>query len=756
MSEYDRFALAGGLDSSTPYISRDPGTLLQCRNFSPDSDGGYRIRGGFERFDGRLAPSAVKLMSLHVTGDTSGYLCGQTVTGSLSGAKGVIGRIQADQLWVDVQTTAEFRNGDVVGAATVSFITEEPVATSSYVPDNGEENKVLIVTPTANFDPQPGIKIRGDDSGAVIMITNSIRTPTTMWLYGYVLEGELMEGEDVREQDGDYATIVTLTTVEYMLSTPNTPAGAWYFLSTLRRQAIGVVPGTGPITGVWELNNDVYAFRNGAMYRSSSTGWQNVSLGRTLKWKERPDTVTDDELGSGDIIKGVTSGATATVGWVGYGGSQYHKEGYMSLSSVTGTFVDGEDIQNTSVGNIVIGKADGTATVNTLPTTSPKGMRFVNHNFYGKPDTWSMYGVTGNGPAFVYNPTYGFASIITGRDDETPFEIVEHKDHLFLAYNGGSIQHSMINEPMGWSGALGALEIVVGAEIRSLVSSPKSLILCTEKDVQALSGGSIDDWEKNIVTSHNGIAMFSAQYQSQTFALTRTGIAAVERTDQFGDFSDATVSDRIRNLLRPRYDICTGSLARKDKGIYYLYFSDGTNVGMASYQGNIVGFFTFDLGGLIVRGAANPGGRVWFYSDTGYIYQDDVGTCWDGREKVAAFRSSYANQGDPDTRKRYRRADITFSAERYVNVLVNFTFDKGAGDSLSSIDSGLISTNGGRWDVSNWNQVFWDASEFPSVATDIDGIGFDISTMIYVSSRIHPDFVVEDVSLEWTARRKVR
>lgn len=49
------------------------------------------------------------------------------------------------------------------------------------------------------------------------------------------------------------------------------------------RTAITTVPGSGPIRGVWYYNNKLYAFRDtaagtaGAMYASSSTGWQLVS-----------------------------------------------------------------------------------------------------------------------------------------------------------------------------------------------------------------------------------------------------------------------------------------------------------------------------------------------------------------------------------------------------------------------------------------------------------------------------------------------
>ena len=753
MGEYDRFSLAGGLDSSTPYIARTPGTLLQSRNFSPDTDGGYRLRGGFERYDGRLSPSSVSVTNLHMTDVVTGILCGDTVTGATSGAVGVVGKVTGREIWVDVQS-GEFQSGELVAGFTLDFITFEPVATSSYVPNTVDEPSIIIVTPQPGFNPVVGGKIRGDLTGATALVTAVLVSAVDMWIYVMPLEGTISSNEPVRDQEGGYADTSSSQSVENMIANPDTPAGVWFYLSELRRAKIQPVPGDGDVMGVWELADSVYAFRDQKMFKSTPNGWSEVDLGFLMTWTDRASTVVDNDLGTGDILRGATSGATGKVGFVGYS-TQDHKDGYFSVTDITGTFQLGEDLVNTSAADEVIGKVGQLPVANELPDLS-LGMRFVNHNFFATVDTMAMYATTGTGPAFAYNPNIGFCPILTGRDVEDPYDVIVHKDHLFLAYPKASLQHSVVGNPFDWSGSIGALEVGVGSDVTSLVSSPKSLIICTEKDVQSLSGEGIDSWVKDIVTSHNGIARYSGQYQSQTFVLSRNGIVAIDRTDQFGNFSDSATSDRIRNLLRPRYDKCVCAVARKDKGVYAVYYNDGTCIGMATYQGQLIGFYTFDHGGQIVRNAVAPYSRVWFYTASGFIYQDDVGYSCDGAPKVASFRTSYANQGDPDTRKRFRRCDITFNAEAYVNVFVNFSFDKGAGEAQSTIDYGLISSNGGRWDSSNWNQVFWDASEFPTIATDISGVGFDISTMVYISSRIHPEFVVEDISFEWSTRRKVR
>jgi len=767
MGQYDRFALQGGLDTATPYLAREPGTLLNANNFHPDTDGGYRMGGGYERFDGQVAPSEVIIYNLYCDTDVSSLLAGDGfVLDSPSGAILFVGRSYGTNVWVDLRSGPLPQAGDTFtlggDTVTITAVTTEAVDFRSYVPGS-QRTYIVQALALAGKSLAPGMSLLGLTSGATMTVASLLEFAAGYWVYLTADSTPPQSGETLQATDtSQYTVLAPVYQVEPMLSDPTTPAGQFFWLSQRRREVIGQVPGSGPVRGVWELNGKVYAVRDnmigsaGLMYSSSSSGWQAVATGFTLTWDNRPTTVTDDFLGPGDIIQGVTSGATATVGWVGYS-AQDHSSGYVTMASITGTFTVGEDIKNNSQpGTPVIGKVAAAAVSNALP---PGGKyRFTNHNFFGGTDQFSMYGVNGVGQGFVYNEVQGFSFIPTGRpvELEMPFDLCEYKDHLFFAYPFGSLQHSVIGSPMDWSGGLGALEVGVGSEISSLIPGPKALIICTEKDIQSLEGGGVDDWQKEVITQHTGIAKFTGLYQSQSFVLAQAGIVAVDRTDAFGNFMDSTLSDRIRGIIVPAFPRCTGALARKDKGQYRVFYDGDTNICLSTNQGNVIGFSQFDYGGKTVRTACNPYGRVFFTSDDGFVYHDDVGGSNDGEERVSVMRTSFANQGDPDTRKRYRRIDMTLNSESFVNFRVLFSFDKDSSVPQSSIDSGMLVSGGGRWDLSNWNEVYWDASDSPTVSSDIDGIGFDISVLVYVQSRIHPPFIVEDVSLEWSPRRKVR
>ena len=47
----------GGLDVTTPAMSKKPGTVISAQNFEQDVNGGYNTIEGYERFDGQAKPS---------------------------------------------------------------------------------------------------------------------------------------------------------------------------------------------------------------------------------------------------------------------------------------------------------------------------------------------------------------------------------------------------------------------------------------------------------------------------------------------------------------------------------------------------------------------------------------------------------------------------------------------------------------------------------------------------------------------------
>ena len=132
--EFIRFS--GGLDTTTPPISTDPGYFRSGQNVEVNLHGGYSTVRGYERHDGRPSPSAATYYQIGVT-ITGAIAVGDTVTGVTSGATGYVIVVGADFIAVTKMTGA-FVSGEVLNVAAAPQAT-----TTSVVIEGGASTNLL-------------------------------------------------------------------------------------------------------------------------------------------------------------------------------------------------------------------------------------------------------------------------------------------------------------------------------------------------------------------------------------------------------------------------------------------------------------------------------------------------------------------------------------------------------------------------------------------------------------------------------------
>jgi hypothetical protein len=120
--QYDLIRLSGGLDQVTPTLSLSPGVMRRSANFECSITGGYTRIAGYERFDGRPAPSAA-LYSVLTCALTGTVAVGNTVTGYTSSATGEVIAVSGGDVVITRQTGTFLESeGLLVGASSVGTI----------------------------------------------------------------------------------------------------------------------------------------------------------------------------------------------------------------------------------------------------------------------------------------------------------------------------------------------------------------------------------------------------------------------------------------------------------------------------------------------------------------------------------------------------------------------------------------------------------------------------------------------------------
>lgn len=392
----------------------------------------------------------------------------------------------------------------------------------------------------------------------------------------------------------------------------------------------------------------------------------------------------------------------------------------------------------------------GWATV-TTPALLPGGSyKFENANFGGSSATIRMYGCDGVNKAFQFDGTT-FTQITTGMTVDAPMAIREHKLHLFLAFPGGSLQHSPITNPTGaWSVVIGAGELGMGEEITDLASLPGGVLGIFCKDsIHILSGNSSADWVKSCHSKETGAIAGTVQNAGRGVVfLNNTGLAQLSATEAFGSFKAATISEAIQPLIDIRKARAVGSVAVTSKNQYRIFFSDGYWI-TATFMGRSIQLTQAHYD-IIIRCISAPTraddelGNIYFGSDDGYIYKMDSGVSLDHEPMTAYCRLPYSHQGSPRQKKRYREVVVeldSFGAKDvYLQFCPDFSLTIPGIPQHHIVDVSESTGNVGLWDLVDWNEFSWiDEGEAGgggggTVSGRIDGVAPEMGLMLYFNA----------------------
>ena len=512
--------------------------------------------------------------------------------------------------------------------------------------------------------------------------------------------------------------------------------------------------------GVNYVFQDNAAGTAGEMYKSTASGWSLVALGRELAFTSGGTFV----IAEGQVITGETSAATATITRVSLESGTFAAgtaAGHLIFASQTGTF-QAETIKvgaNLNVANIA---ADSVAI-----TLSPLGAyKCVNHNFTGSTDTQRMYGCNGVDRAFEFDGTV-FVPLNTGMTVDKPTNVAVYKNQLFLSFYGSS-QSSSVFGPYQWSAVIGGAEIAVGDTITGYAATAKAVIIFSRNQAHQLTGNTSVDFVLDTLSETAGAITNTIQTIGSTYSLDDQGIRQITRTQNYGNFEESNISERVQRLIDAIRSKAVASSVYRTRSQYRLYGSDGSGIIM-TVQGDamsqsayapspIVGFteFKYPVNPTCAWQGEDSTGKdvVFFGADNGYVYQADKGSSFDGADIEAYLRLPFNNTKSPRTIKRYRKAVLEMSSTAYTSIRFQPEFSYGdpaiAGHMIQTVTG---QGTGGYWDVSNWDEFFYDSRTINSPEFDIAGSGINMALIFYSKSDIDLGHKLEGVIIHHTPRR---
>lgn len=530
------------------------------------------------------------------------------------------------------------------------------------------------------------------------------------------------------------------------------------------RADIGVVPGSGNVLGVAQLNGIVYAWRANAgntavdLYKESAAGWVQVTLGKELRFTAGVAAGIAD----GNTVTGFTSGATGVVARVVVESGSFAggtAAGRLILSSTTGTFSAAESIR---VGGTNRATASGAQTQITLSV----GGRYETTiaNFGGGTVNRKLYGIDGVNKAFEFDGTT-YVPIVTTMVPDVPTRVAFHKQHLFLAF-GSSLQFSSIAAPYEWDPVTGAGELAMNDDITVLQVLPGdqtsgAIAVYTASDLSVLYGTSAATFQLSPFNVGTGAIAYTGQNLDQTYVLAERGVMGLGTTLNFGNFASTSLTMNLRPFIQARRTLASASIVNREKGQYRVFFSDGYGLYLTISNGQFVGAMPVQLTHAVLCSTeaetADGSETSYFGSSNGYVYRLDAGTSFDGGEIPANFNLVPNSIRSPRVLKRFRHASVELTGDSYAT----FEFGYDLAYRSTNIQQAAETTHendlrSANYDEMVYDNFVYDGSELTPSEIQMTGTGENVAIRISSVSAILKPFTVNSIIVHYTQRRGKR
>lgn len=399
------------------------------------------------------------------------------------------------------------------------------------------------------------------------------------------------------------------------------------------------------------------------------------------------------------------------------------------------------------------------------PVLGPGGKHeFITHNFYGASTMKRVYGVDGTNKPFMYDGTTYTELNPPGTMSE-PKHIAEHANHLFLSYEDGQYLHSGIGEPTAWdaategAGSGGTGDDIVG--MRATIGG--ALCFFMRNKINLLYGKSKADWQANDLRKQQeqaGAIEWTVQDLGDLVYLDDRGLTSLQQTQAFGNFESGTLDKQVKRLIQSAKSkvLCSAVSRTRNQYILCLDHTEGTEVITLTFSGhNLDGYgrslYPFKASCITSQEDGTGKERIFVGTDSGFTYELEKGTSFDGAEIESYFKLAFGHLGTPNQNKKYNYLTLGLEASSELSLRVKPEFDYGSAERGGHrvVDADIVGS-GGEWDNSDWSEFTWSSQIVSEAKVDITGTGGNMALLVYHKGADTAPFTIYDATIHYSMR----
>jgi hypothetical protein len=510
----------------------------------------------------------------------------------------------------------------------------------------------------------------------------------------------------------------------------------------------GVVKGVA----VWE--DMVIAYRNNDVYKSTGSGWTKInvpSYGTTLV---NGAGQTGASLAVDGLSKTPRVGDTFSVSGI--------EKVYTVLTEPTVTS-GGATI---SISPSLASSPSDNAAVTWLTRNTTDGVK-MRTSKYRLGGAEKIVGIDGENYPFIYSSNI-FTTVDGTSDVLGASFVVSHKNTLFFAKDDKLIFTAPYTDN-DFTPANGGGIINVGGLITGLIVFREALIIFTEKTISQLVGNSLADFLLQPITKNVGCVATDTiqEIGGDVIFLGPDGLRLLGATDRVGDFNLGLVSKAIQTEMTDLilFNTSFSSVVIKKKSQYRIFGYSATTstnnakgvLGTQKLGDNTSSIEWGETVGIKAYVAdsnyKNQTETIVFANDSGYVYEMESGSSFDGSNIVASFATPFVPLIDPRVRKTFYKMFLYSDPQGSVTTSVNLKFDFDTQGSIQpetivlSNESGSVGFYGAS--SAKYGTTAYGAKIKKLFETQVVGSGFAVSLQ-FISDSQNPPFSLDAATLEFS------
>lgn len=422
----------------------------------------------------------------------------------------------------------------------------------------------------------------------------------------------------------------------------------------------------------------------------------------------------------------------------------------------------------------------------TLNTTdgvrTVEKVRFAQFDFGGGSQIIFVDGVN-NATVFDGTNWYSLSSSNTGGTSspggdqiiDAPSVVDVFENHIFLSGSRTEqsvVCHSVGKDPLDWSVATGAGQLVMGFKVVQIKPFRDNLFVFGNNSIKKVSADLTAGFVQEQVTANVGCVAPDSVLEigGDLLFLAPDGLRPVAGTSRIGDVELETVSKPIQSLLVDvikNTDLSTlnGVVLRSKSQVRYFFGDDSVNKvdseGLIGGLTDTLGSIEWEFGTLLgIRASCCSSEYIGteeyvLHGDyDGRVYRQEQGISFDGADIVAIYATPYYDFNDTEIRKTMRKVNTFLRAEGPFEMNLALAYDWGdyttARPSTYTQESlGGPTVYGGRNITYAGANVTYGGNSKPIMVSDIQGSGFSVRATFVTVGQFDP-YTIQGIVFEYS------